>query len=206
MEKIFNLIFIGLLPGLLASRLLYGLLHAKAIVSSLWTFILVPYYPGLSILGGVIGVMIYFLILTLQEKDSFPLARLFDFFSIAFLVTLPLGFLGDLLFLQTRLEMIKVAIQAISCFIVFIIFLKFFLSKLLTGKFKEGTISLLFLIFFSVLNLIFNAFPKTTVLIYLKNYENIILILLFLLSTGLLFWHENLIFKTKQEKKGKNGA
>ena len=205
MEKIFNMIFIGIFPSLVMSRLFYGILYAKAILSNLWTFILIPYYPGLSLLGAVVGVGSYFLFLAVRRKDSFPLERIFDFFSIAFSISLPIGFLGYLLFSVTRIEIIKVAIQAIVYFIIFIIFLKFFLNRLLTGKFKEGTISLLFLIFFSAVNLVINVFTKITLLGYFKNSENLILIFILLLAIGTVIRHENLIGK-KQAKKGNNGT
>ena len=205
MEKIFNMIFIGIFPSLVISRLFYGILYAKTILSNLWTFILIPYYPGLSLLGAVVGVGSYFLFLAVRRKDSFPLERIFDFFSIALSISLPIGFLGYLLFSVTRIEIIKVAIQAIVYFIIFIIFLKFFLNKLLTGKFKEGTISLLFLIFFSAVNLVINVFTKVTLLGYFKNYENLTLISILLLAAGTAVWHENLIGK-KPAKKGSNGT
>jgi prolipoprotein diacylglyceryltransferase len=206
MEKVFNMIFTGVLPSLFMSRLFYGILHAKNITSNLWTFILIPYYPGLSLLGAIVGVGSYFLFLAVRRKDSLPLARIFDFFSIAFLISLPIGFLGYLLFSVTRIEIIKVAIQAVIYFIIFIIFLKFFLPRLLTGEFKEGTMSLLFLIFFSAVSLVLNAFAKITLLGYFKNYENLILISTLLLAAGTAIWHENLIGRTKQPKKGNNGA
>ena len=205
MEKIFNMIFIGIFPSLVISRLFYGILYAKTILSNLWTFILIPYYPGLSLLGAVVGVGSYFLFLAVRRKDFFPLERIFDFFSIALSISLPIGFLGYLLFSVTRIEIIKVAIQAIVYFIIFIIFLKFFLNRLLTGKFKEGTISLLFLIFFSAVNLVINVFTKITLLGYFKNSENLILIFILLLAIGTVIRHENLIGK-KQAKKGNNGT
>lgn len=206
MEKIFNMIFIGVLPSLFASRLFYGLLHSRNIISNFWTFILIPYHPGLSLLGGVIGIAIYFIFLVALKNDKFPLARIFDFFSMAFLITLPIGFLGYLMFSQIRVEITRTAVLAVIYFIIFIIFLKFFLPKLLTGKFKEGTVSLLFLIFFSAVNLILNAFSKITILNYVRNYENLILILIFLSATGTVVWYENLISGKKQPKKGNNGT
>jgi len=199
------MIFIGIFPSLVMSRLFYGALHAKAILSNLWTFILIPYYSGLSLLGAVIGVGSYFLFLAVRRKDSFPLERIFDIFSIALSISLPIGFLGYLLFSVTRIEIIKVAIQAVIYFVIFIIFLKFFLNRLLTGKFKEGTISLLFLIFFSAVNLVINVFTKVTLLGYFKNYENLTLIFILLLAAGTAVWHENLIGK-KPAKKGSNGT
>jgi len=189
MEKLFNKIFIGLFVSLFAARLFYGFFNAKSIFSNLLVFLLVPYFPGLSLLGLIIGVGAYVLFLSTRKQDPLPLGRICDFFSIAFLISLPIGFIGNLLFLQTRTEILRVAIQAISYFILFIVFLKFFLPRLLTGKFKEGKISLLFLICFSLVSLVSNVFLKVTVLGYFKNLENIALIFVLLLSTGAVIWY-----------------
>lgn len=203
MEKLFNLIFIASLSSLFMSRFFYGLFHAKIILLNPFVFILIPYFPGLSLLGGVVGAGIYLLFLMKRKENPLPLERISDFFSIAFLISLSVGFLGFLLFSERGVSVIKLSAQAATYFIFFIIFLKFFLPKLLSGKFKEGTITFLFLISFSLVSLIANAFAKISILEYFRNLENIILILIFLLSLGVLIRHENLLFKMKQLKKGK---
>lgn len=201
MEKLFNIIFAGSMFGLLGARLFYGF-SAKAIFSNLLVFLLIPYFPGLSLLGGVVGLGVYILFLMTRKKDALPLGRMSDFFSIAFLISLPIGFIGMMMFSEKSISILKLGIQAASYFILFIIFLKFFLPQLLSGKFKEGTISFLFLICFSVVSLISNIFSVTNVLSYFKNFENIILILILLLSSWMLIRHESLLLKIKS-KKGK---
>lgn len=201
MEKLFNLIFLGAFVSLFFSRLFYAF-SVQSILANPFVFLLIPYFPGLSLLGGVVGIGAYFLFLA-GRRDPLPLGRMFDFFSIAFLISLPLGFLGYLMFSQGANELIKLGAQAGAYFILFIIFLKSFLPRLLSGKFKEGTISLIFLICFSVVSLISNAFAKITFAVYFNNFENIILILILLSSTAMLVWHENLLSKIKQLKKGK---
>jgi len=201
MEKIFNIIFIGGLIGLFFARLFYGF-SAKNIFSNPLVFLLFPYFPGLSLLGAVVGTGAYLLFLKTRKENSLPLGRMCDFFSIAFLISLALGFIGSLIFSEDGTLIIKLSIQAFSYFILFIIFLKFFLPRLLSGRYKEGTITFLFLICFSVVNLTLNVFSKISILGYLKNPENVILTLIFLLSVGILIIHENLLLKVKQFKKG----
>jgi len=201
MEKIFNVIFLGALASLFVSRLFFAF-SAKNILSNPFIFLLIPYFPGLSLLGGVVGAGIYIFAL-MRRDDQFPLGRLCDFFSIAFLISLPIGFLGQLLFSEGNIFLIKLGAQAVLYFVLFIIFLKFFLPRLLNGKFKEGTITFLFLICFSFVNLILNAFSKITILGYFRNFENIILILMFFSSFGILIWYENLLSKFSQSKKRK---
>lgn len=202
MERLFNMVFMGALISLLGARFFYGF-GAKDIFSNLLVFLLIPYFPGLSLLGGVVGVGAYFLFSIRRRENQLPLERIFDFFSIAFLISLPIGFLGYILFSPGMESVIKLGTQAIAYFVLFIIFLKFFLPRLLSGKFKEGTVSLIFLICFSLVSLIANIFVRTDVLKYLSNFENIILILIFILSTGLLAYRENLLSKIRQIKGGK---
>jgi len=206
MEKLFNIIFLGSFVSLFTARLFYGFFHARSIFSGPLAFMLFPYFPGLSLLGGVVGAGAYLLFIKKSRENLLPLGRISDFFSIAFLISLCVGFIGFLLFSEEGMDMVKISFLAIIYFVLFIIFLKFFLSRLLTGKFKEGTISLLFLICFSLINLISNAFSKISILDYLKNFENIILILILFLSVGVIIWRENLLLKLTKLRKGKNGA
>lgn len=203
MEKLFNMIFLGSLVGLFFSRLFYGF-TAKNIFSNPFVFMLFPYFPGLSLLGGVVGAGAYFLFLTKHRENPLPMGRIYDFFSIAFLISLSIGFIGYFLFSGENLSTLRIVIQAVSYSILFVIFLKFFLPRLLNGKFKEGTITLIFLICFSIVSLISSAFSKIGILEYFSNFENIILIIILLVSGGVLVRQENLFLK-KELKKGKNG-
>jgi hypothetical protein len=201
-EKLFNIIFSGGLVGLFVSRLFYGFFHI-AIFKNLFTFLLIPYFPGLSLLGGVVGIGAYFLFLKTRKGNLLPIGRICDFFSIAFLVSLPIGFIGYYLFSGVNAGFIKLISQAVAYFILFIIFLKFLLPRLLNGKYKEGTVTFLFLACFSIINLISNAFLKVNILGFLKNFENIISILILFMSIGILIWYEGLFAKIKQLKRGK---
>ena len=200
MEKIFNIIFIGGLIGLFFARLFYGF-SEKNILSNPLVFLLFPYFPGLSLLGAVVGAGAYLLFLKTRRENSLPIGRMCDFFSIAFLISLSLGFVGCLIFSEGGILLVKIGVQAFLYFILFIIFLKFFLFRLLSGEYKEGAITFLFLICFSIINLVVNAFSKISILGYFKNFENIILIIMLLLSVGVLVYHENLLSKIKQLKK-----
>lgn len=202
MEKLFNIIFLGGVVSFFSARLFHGFFHAKIILSNPFYFLFVPYFPGLSLLGGVIGAGAFFLFLATRRKNL-PLGRMSDFFSIAFLISLPVGFVGYFMFSQEGMSAIKAGGQAASYFILFIFFLKFFLPALLNGKFKEGTITFLFLISFSIVSLASKAFPKFDIADYIKNFENILLILILLLAVGALFKHEDLLLKFKQIRKRK---
>ncbi|MDP2585515.1 MAG: prolipoprotein diacylglyceryl transferase [Candidatus Levybacteria bacterium] len=203
MEKLFNMIFLGSFSGLFFARLFYGLFYENSIFSNPLVFLLFSYFPGLSLLGGVVGISAYLLSSMRRRERSLPMGRICDFFSIAFLISLSIGYIGFLMFSEKGAEIVKLGVQAISYLMLFIVFVKFLLPRLLSGKFKEGTISFLFLLSFSMVSLILNAFSRISILEYFKNFENIILILILIFFAGILIWHENLLLKIKYFKKGK---
>lgn len=186
MERIFNYIFLGSLVCLFFSRLFFGLFNGNYIFSNVLAFLMIPYFPGLSLLGAVVGAGVVFIYLGLKHKDI-PLERLADFSSIAFLITLPIGFLGYLMFAKKGPEFIETTALIVTYLILFVIFLRFFLPRLLNGKIKEGTITFLFLFLFSIITLLANAYPKENVLSFLKNPENSVGISIAILSIILLF-------------------
>ena len=200
MERLFNIIFLGSLSCLFFARLFYGLIHKKAIFANPLVFLFFPYFPGLSLVGGVLGAGVFFGFLATRKKEL-PLGRLADFFSIAFLGTMPVGFLGYFMFSEDNFPAIKAGGLAITYLILFLVFLRFLLPQLLNGKFKEGTIALLFLVSFSVVNLISNDFVKTSVLNYFRDLENITLFLVLAVSIVLIFVQENLLSKVKDREK-----
>ena len=164
---------------------------------NLLVFLLIPYFPGLSLLGGVVGAGAFLLLLTKLPENILPLRRIYDFLSIGFLISLPLGLLGYLLFSEEKAALVKFTGQAVAYSVLFIIFLKFFLPRLLNGKFKEGTTSLLFLICFSIVSLASNIFPISNILNYFKNFENAVLIIILISSVWILIKYENLLLRNK---------
>ena len=194
MEKFFNIIFILALICLFTARFFYGLFHAKQILLNPFVFLLFPYFPGLSLVGGVIGAVIFFLYLMLNRKTPLPLGRMSDFFSIGFLITLPVGFLGYFMFSEESLSLIRTISLMVGYTILFSIFWKIFLPQMINGEFKDGTITFLFLICFSVVSFISNIIGNFEGLLTL---ENIILSIMFMVSVVALIINEKLISKVK---------
>ena len=201
MERLFNTIFLGGLISLFVSRLFYGF-HAKSILANPFVFLLFPYFPGLSLVGGVLGAGAAFLFMATRKKNTLPLGRMSDFFSIAFLVTLPVGFIGYFIFSEDG-DVVRVGSLVITYLILFIIFLRFLLPSLLNGKLKEGTITLIFLICFSIISLASHAFPKISVLDYFKNFENLILMAVLIASLVFLVKQENLLLRIGELRRRK---
>lgn len=203
MEKLFNIIFLGGLISLFFARLFYGLFYAKNILLNPFVFLLFPYFPGLSMLGGVLGAGVVLLFLATRKKSTLPLGRMSDFFSISFLITLPIGFLGYFMFSEDGFSVIRAGSSGITYLILFVIFLRFLLPQLLNGKLKEGTITFLFLICFSIVSLISNVFPKINILDFFKNFENLILIIILFSAIVLLIRQENLLLKVRNLRRKK---
>lgn len=198
MEKLFNIILLGVLVCLFFSRLFYGLFYAKNILANIFVFLLFPYFPGLSLLGGVAGAGAVFLFLK-GQKSSFPVGRMFDFFSIAFLISLPLGSLGYFMFAEDGFSFQRTLGLIIVYLILFIIFLRLFLPRLLSGKIKEGSIALLFLVSFSAVSLINNvAGWEGKVFIFKLVPENFVLTAMLISSIILFAKQEVLLTKIRQ--------
>jgi len=205
LEKIFNIIFTGSLVSLFTARLFYGFSYGKTDFLNPFIFALFPYFPGLSLVGAIVGAGAYLVFLKTRSKNLLPSERIADFISISFLIALPVGFIGILLFSGGK-EMLMLGLQALLYFVLFIIFLNFFLPRLLYKKIKEGTITLLFLIFFALINFVFSALSAVNPTECLRNFENVVLILIFVVALGLLFKHEQIlkIIKFGKKKNDKN--
>lgn len=157
MEKIFNSALIFSVTSLFSARLLYVVSNPQEIFLSPLGFLLFPYFPGLSLAGGILGGFV-FLIFYLRFKNL-PVGRLLDFFSIGFLSASPIGFLGYILLSGKSITLNFLLSFILNIFLLFI-FLKFLLPLSIGGKFKDGSLGILFLITFSgtffLINLILN--------------------------------------------------
>ena len=191
-DDMFNFAFEVSILSLIFSRIFYVIFHPKPVLLNPLGFILFPYFPGLSMLGGVIGALIFFAILL--RKDKFPIGRVFDFFSMSFLSAIPVGVLGYILLskdhsLPTVLELILYAI-----FFVVIVF--FIMQRMVKSGKQDGVIGLTFLFLFSLVTLIHEFLNKTPQ--NLKIVEYLILIVLLFSCASLLLRQ---VIKTKILKK-----
>lgn len=189
MERFFNIIILGSLICLFSSRFFYGIFHSKNILLNPFIFLLFPYFPGLSLVGGIVGGGVVFLYLFLSKKKQLPLGRIFDYCSIGFLITLPVGILGYFMFSEEKFSLARTISMMISYTIIFSIFWKIFLPKMLNGKLKDGSITILFLICFSIVSLTSNFMGNFKQIFSL---ENIVLSLILITSVSGIIWQEKL--------------
>lgn len=198
MEKLFNLIFVGSIFSFFMARLFHGLFYDKNIFANPFVFLLFPYFSGLSLVGGIVGAILFFLFLQFRLSSSLPLGRIFDFFSVAFLIVAPLGLLGYIMFSLNQFSIIKTSYIAISYIILFSVFLKIFLPQLLSGKFKEGTVAFLFILCFSVVNFVGSFLGDKQIFVFKLIPEDYILI--FMIAGSLFFLVKNENFLSKIRK------
>lgn len=188
LEQIFDMVFVTLWGSLFFARVFYFIFHPVAADKLLFNFFS-PGNGGLSLTGAFIGGAVSLFIYSRQKKA--PVGRLFDFFTLAFLGVLPFGFLSFSFFHKPP-EMYIFFLYSVLYTILSIFYIKYFYPKILSKTQKEGTSSLLFLIFFSLASLCASIINPLKGTITVLSVENVILVLLFIVSVGLLIKHERI--------------
>ncbi len=189
-EKIFNIAFMDFLVGLFFSRLFYGVFYKSSILLHPFIFILFPYFPGLSLTGGILGAAIFLYIYS--KKKTIPISRIFDFLSISFLSALPIGILGYFFLSGPKLSLQFILLFILSI-VIFFAFIKYFRNRLLKGKIKDGTTGFIFILVFSLLFFLFNVSNQFKGLGFLNQPENYLLLIMSVISVGLIIDQEKLI-------------
>lgn len=184
-DKIFNVAFLSAILSLLTARFFYVFLNPKPLFLNPLGFLLFPYFPGLSLMGALVGgFLVSFFLL---KNSNFPVGRILDFFSISFLVSFPFGFLGAFILSQEKISA-PFYFSMVLYLLVLFIFLKFILPSSLKSRLKDGSLSLLFVIIFSVVYIFSNLMFEISL-----TYENILAIITVLVFSGILVKKENLI-------------
>lgn len=193
-EQVFDIAFLTTLIILFFSRFFYFLLHPVGDNYYITYFSFIQ-KGGFSLVGAVVaGAATLYLI---AKYKKIPLGRLFDFFSLSFLIALPFGFLSQSIFLK-HINLYISLLNIISYAIVGILFLKFIYPKILNRSLKEGYITVLLLIFFSVMSLL-NSLIATFKNFDFVSIDKICLYILFLVSIVLLIKLERKrLFKTRR--------
>jgi prolipoprotein diacylglyceryltransferase len=187
LETLFNLAFYTCGIGLLASRAVFVALHFKPGYLHPLVFLLFPYFPGLSLIGGIIGAMLFLVLYGRRKK--IPAGRIFDFFAIALLAALPFGFFGAQL-----LTGMKDLFAGVLMPIVFLATL-FFFSKILLplnirGEIRDGSLGYLFLLIYSFTALLANIVHAHNDWTFLAQLENILLLCVFVFALLMLVFQE----------------
>lgn len=167
LEHIFNLAFIIGVVGIFSARIVYVAFHFSPNFLNPLVFLVIPYFPGLSFIGAIMGTIIYLFFYTRSQK--LPFAHVLDCFSLAILAALPFAQTFHFIEIIGSLRQIGIVfyvVEIVSYVILFFAFLKIFHGS----KLKDGSIALLFLIYFSFFSLIAKTVLKGALVITLEEY------------------------------------
>jgi len=92
-DEVFDGFFLGLIGGLFFGRLVYVVLNFKEFGFSFLKFILVNGYPGISLYGALIGMVLMLFIFFSSKKIKF--LAIVDYFMTSFFIGLAFGKLGS---------------------------------------------------------------------------------------------------------------
>ncbi len=200
-EQVFNIAFVAGLVGLFSARIFYVVFNFAPGFLNPLVFFLFPYFPGLSILGAIIGIG--FTVFVFSKGGKTPVFHVLDFFSIAFLAAASFGFFlsGMRAVVEKDPQLVLKLILPSAYITTFIFFVRFFLHWRRIGELQEGSISLLFFVFFSFFQFTYNLAKATSgVAKATLGIENYLLIPIFLIS--LAFFIKNEGFIDQLRKKG----
>lgn len=186
LEDVFNCAIVCSLFSLLFGRIFYVFFNPETIFFNPLGFILFPYFPGLSMTGGIIGGSLSLVLYARAKK--FPFARVLDFFTIALIFVIPFGLIGYFIFSQdiTTGNTIKLAI-----FTLISIFTNLYLyPKARALEIKDGTLSILFLIFYSLVFLLGMSIDNPGTKNFISHKENFVLISILIFSLLTLLKNE----------------
>lgn len=131
-EKIFNLAFLLGFVFLLFARIFYVAFNFRPGFLNPLVFFLFPYFPGLSLMGGVVGTIIFLSIFTAKKL---PGQRFFDLYALCFLLALAIGLLILLPFNHGWDAILLSVLTIIFYGVVF----KYISYLFLRGKLSDGT-------------------------------------------------------------------
>jgi prolipoprotein diacylglyceryltransferase len=182
LEQIFDITFIVTWIGLFFARLFYFIFNPQLAQNIFFNFFSAN-ISGLSLFGGLVGGAGALYLIGKYKK--IPLGRLFDFFTLALVVALPLGFLGAAS-LTKDFALLAYLGNAVVYFIFALFCVKYVHPKLTSRELKEGNLQVVFLVFLAVVLLINGILLREEGKIVLITIENSIL-LIFLLFSLVLF-------------------
>lgn len=154
MEKVFNAAFLVSLVTIFSARFFYVFFNPNSLYLSPLGFLLFPYFPGLSLAGALLGGSA-FLLFYLKLKNL-PVGRLFDFFGLGFLISFPVGFVGQYFLSGNRLS-IGFFVSLLLIIATVAVFIKFVLPLTLGGKLKDASLGASILASLSLLSIIINV-------------------------------------------------
>lgn len=185
MEKIFNMAIYTILFGMFISRVVFIADNFDPAFLNPLVFLLFTYFPGLSLVGSVLGGGTF---LTFQAKrKKYPVGRLLDVFSLAGLSSLAVGLVSY--GLLTNTQRIPNILAALTFFWVFLALYKLFIKS----AFRDGSLALISFSFFSFIAIILRVIEFFHNPQQLLSLETVLLAAFFLATLVFLVRFENLL-------------
>lgn len=187
LEQLFNIAFLLAFVGLLSARIFYVAEHpARGFLNPL-VFFLFPYFPGLSLIGGVFGAALVLLYYSTSRK--LPIGRIFDFFAIALFCSLPFGLIGSI-FLTGKITLLESLFLPILYLLLLIVILTFFFPRLMQNNLQQGSIGALGIVLFSLVSFLTSMVQDKHGIIWFIGVQEIIAIILFVAALSFLIRQE----------------
>ncbi len=194
MDKLFNIFFLVFFAGLLLSRVVYVLLYSPKMFMDPLAFLLFPYFPGLSLIGGVIGGLIF--ITVYSRMKNIPFGRIVDHFLFSFISSLPIGILGY--FLLSGAKNYFSLITSAIFILFFYLVIRYPYQLLLKGTIRDGSLGLIILTAFSLILFIEKIILNYKEFAFVKLPENYLHLMVFVVCVGLFVKQERIITTKKR--------
>jgi len=195
LEDLFNITFIIFFVGLLFSRVFYVVFHFAPGFFNPLVFFLIPYYPGLSFMGGVIGGVLALLYIT--KKRKLPIKRILDFVGLSFLAGLPVGFVGSL-FLASKVHFFVHLFLPVLFFVIFLVTYLFVYPRVITKELKPGMLGTSVLIVTSFVVFFISMISHIDHNVFFLQPEDSLSISVFVLSLGYFMRQELFVVRPKR--------
>jgi len=181
LENLFNMTFFLLFVSTFFARLFYVVFHWQKRFINPLVFLAIPYYPGLMVLGGIVGAMLFLWFLTSVRK--LPGFRLFDIYAFAFITALPLGYMGIYLNDMRHTPILYLLWPLV--FLVFAIALnKTIVPKMQLTDFHDGTLGCIAIAGFACFSLLLEILLQVIARSHAIHWDMLVLFLLLVAAAG----------------------
>jgi hypothetical protein len=182
MEKIFNLAFLASLVALFFSRIFFVLIHPDPKLLNPLGFLALPYFPGLSLMGGIASASLFIFLYASNKK--LPVGKVMDLFTMGLLGVMPIGYVINFLVHFGKVSLFNNIFLVIS-FLLVLIFAKIVYPISNRGEIKDGSLSLIYTSVISFLYFLTKLFLNIKDFSFL-NIENILVLVVLFSSLILL--------------------
>ncbi len=179
LERFFDMVFVATAVGLLFSRSVYVFLHPSGGYLNPLVFLLVWYFPGLSLSGFLLGGVVTVYLIAVRAK--FPIGRLFDILALGCLFAFAsYSFLEAVFLFLSR----QLFVSAVSLGIGILALAGYTIMQKISVRtsWRDGLLSLIIIFSISLLSLLFQTAAISFKHVPLEVY--IFLMLLVILGVG----------------------